>query len=388
MIALIIFLLVLSFNLSAKWEKINGPDMKTYLRNVCSGSNFLVGSNRSPYFSFDDGNTWESKTNGLPSDFYEPTKIQVDNDIVYMYTQAIISAENFLYSTNKGETWNKVGKYQKYANSDIINDFKVKNGVIYTIHNRVGAVIKSSDFGVTWDTLPKFDDTNLPFSFIDINADSIVIADRGSSGIGGLKNRGVMVSIDGGIAWEKRGTGLDLSAVNCIKLYHNNIFVGKKDGFFYSTDFGESWNKSFSLAYGIEVKDIEVVNDTVYLATYNGLIKAINLKSEWEAIDQFQNQMVHQIHYYRNNLYISSSQKDYFNHFSFVFKNLNEIDTLDFRTEPTYKSICIDYPNIIFSSSNTSENQLYKLTSIESSEVYKLTNEQKELVQSLKEQLE
>jgi len=361
-----IFLITISPLLS-QWKEQERPISLYRLNNIASGSDFLVGSLDDPYFSFDNGETWEKRTNGLPEKRGIIEKIIVDNDFIYIKSMSTIinPIEFFYYTKDKGLNWLKVGEYQDYSNSKILRDIKVKNNIIYVLPFSYRSVIKSIDFGETWDTLGLWDKNINYMNYLDVKNDTIVVADAGAIGSSGPVNSGVIVSIDGGKTWEKRNNGLGLGNITCLKIHKNNIFVGTKDGFYFSENFGESYKRAGSIIYNTYINEIEIVDDTVYIATEFGLFKALNLWKEWVEIPQFKLQFVNDIHYKRNNLFVSSRDRDYSNYYSYLSQDKNHFKQLNFIKESTLSDFLLDYPNLYFSTYNFTQNYIYSKSKID-----------------------
>ncbi len=365
-----IFLITISPLLS-QWKEQERPISLYRLNNIASGSDFLVGSLDDPYFSFDNGETWEKRTNGLPEKRGIIEKIIVDNDFIYIKSMSTIinPIEFFYYTKDKGLNWLKVGEYQDYSNSKILRDIKVKNNIIYVLPFSYRSVIKSIDFGETWDTLGLWDKNINYMNYLDVRNDTIVVADAGAFGSAGPVNSGVIVSIDGGKTWEKRNNGLGLGNITCLKIYKNNIFVGNKDGFYFSENFGESYKRAGSIIYNTYLNDIEIIDDTVYIATETGLYKAIDLWKEWVEIPQFKLQRVFEIHYGLNKLFVSASHRNYSNSKSYYSKNLELFDVLRFKKESDLNTFEFNFPNLYFSTENFTGNSIYKIDGFNSENI-------------------
>lgn len=358
------FILILVFIncvLFPKWEKIEGPKEVTYLENIKSGTDFIVGSRFDPYFSFDNGQSWELRNNGLPEKRGAIQQIEVENDIVYVYTLRTTSVlESYLcFSTDKGLTWNKVGENQDFTEHRILSDFKIQNDVIYTLPYSKKFITKSTDFGQTWDTLGSWSNDLEHFDYMDINNDTIVIADGGASGQG-IYCSGVLVSIDGGETWENRNNGLDVCDITCLKIKGKNIYIGKKVGFYYSENLGENWKRAGSLVYNKWINDIEIIQDTLCLATESGLFKSIDLWKEWIEIQQFKAQRVYDLYFDNNSLFFSTRDSDYSNYYSYISSNMKNFDTLNFEKKINYASFVVNFPDIYFSTNNFSNNKIFK----------------------------
>jgi len=363
----LLYIILLTSIIFPKWNKLVTPKNLSNLENITSGNDFIVGASLMPFFSFDGGETWELRNNGLPEDFGTIDKLVVDDDIVYVLSSvgSLSLRSDFYFTIDKGMNWNKVGENQNYTNHRILNDLKVENGTIYVLPYSFRSIIKSTDFGETWDTLGLWDKNINYMNYLDVKNDTIVVADAGAIGSSGPVNSGVIVSIDGGKTWEKRNNGLGLGNITCLKIHKNNIFVGTKDGFYFSENFGESYKRAGSIIYNTYINEIEIVDDTVYIATEFGLFKALNLWKEWVEIPQFKLQFVNDIHYKRNNLFVSSRDRDYSNYYSYLSQDKNHFKQLNFIKESTLSDFLLDYPNLYFSTYNFTQNYIYSKSKID-----------------------
>ncbi len=361
---ILLLLFILNLLLFSQWKEIERPETVSSLKNLNSGSDFIVGNLSKPYFSFDNGKTWEERANGLPEEYGGIYKIEVDNDVVFLYTLTSFYNEEaiFYYTTNHGLNWKKVGENQNYSSSNIMNDFVVKNGRINSIHYGVKGIITSENYGESWDTLPQWNNNITSMHLIDYNHDTIIIADRGLN-----RNNcsGIMLSLNGGISWEQINNGLEICGITCIKLIGNNIYVGKDNGFYFSDDLGKNWKKAGSLVFNSYINDIEIINDTLYLATNDGLFKSIDIWKEWEEISFFKQKRVKEI-LFNNRFYITSQNFDYLKNYTYSSNNLENFEIQNLYVKSILDDIFIEYPNIYFSTSNLSSNFIYKKEGLKS----------------------
>jgi photosystem II stability/assembly factor-like uncharacterized protein len=349
---ILLILILIQFSLFSQWQELQSPKSIQALRNINTGSDFIVGSLFDPYFSFDGGETWEKRTNGLPDERGPIEKIIVEDDVVYILINTIINIRDqyIMYSTDNGLNWLKLIDGLHANKYNVILDFKVIKNKVYLL-TMEDIIIKSENFGSTWDTLPRWDKKIGYMSLIDVKNDSIVIASKGGIAFdGGTVKASYLVSIDGGNTWEQRSNQLSTKGLKRLKIHNHNIYIGSEDGFFYSEDFGQSWRSPGMLVVGANVRDFAVVNDTVFLATENGLYRAIDLFKGWEEIVFFKTKRVWEIHYGFEKLFVRSFNRDYSEHKTYVSEGNNtlEYSIFNFTAESTLNSFYIDYPKIFF----------------------------------------
>ena len=342
------FLLILiSLNccLFSQWQEIERPQSRQALNNIKTGSDFIVGSLFNPYFSFDGGETWEKRISGLPEERGAIDKIVVEEDIVYILLSQTTSirTQHIMYSTDKGLNWKKIIDSITFDNHNIISDFDVYKNNVYLLPYNGKIVLKSTNFGGVWDTLPQWDAKFGSMQLIKVKNDSIVLASIGDSDV-------IIISIDSGNIWKATNNGVSTNRIKCLNIHNNTIYTGGQNGFYYSEDFGQSWKSPGTLVVGSIINDIEIIKDTVYLATENGLYRAKDLFKGWEEIDFFKTKRVWEIHYGIEKLFLRSLNRDYSEDKSFVseINNSNDFSELNFLSESSLNSTIIDYPRIFF----------------------------------------
>ncbi|MBI4779207.1 hypothetical protein HY797_02005 [Candidatus Falkowbacteria bacterium] len=188
------------------------------------------------FYSYDGAEGWQVAT-GLG-------KISINNiavdpaDKCLIYTTA---ANKVFKSEDCNRTWSQAyfDNDLKAIVSSLVIDHDSSNNIFIGTSN--GDVIKSSDFGVSWRALGRFDS----------QVDKIVISPVNSKIIfAGTTARGIFRSVDGGNKWERLDKELeafdgsnrfrDLAVVKSEKAI---VFLATNYGLLKSADDGNTWSK-------------------------------------------------------------------------------------------------------------------------------------------------
>jgi hypothetical protein len=127
--------------------------------------------------------------------------------------------------------------------------------------SQVYGVSRSSDFGVTWDSV----NTGLPNSH---NYISSLFADSNYI-YAGVSGSGLYVSTNDGLSWYARNNGLTSSTVKCISKYNNYLIIGTDSGGVYiSSNNGLSWIQKNNGLISKNVWSVYVKSGYLYAGTY------------------------------------------------------------------------------------------------------------------------
>ena len=144
------------------------------------------------------------------------------------------------HTTDLGQSYNQVNftQFQGGHNSKVC--YTNTAGLLYSISyiGDIGAPVKSTDNGITWNSLAGNPDQYEDIYTIDVdynNSSRVIISQYGSiyfSNTGGASFNSIHTALDGGAGNVVAGTFFD----------GNNIYIGTNDGVLVSTDAGTSWN--------------------------------------------------------------------------------------------------------------------------------------------------
>ncbi|WP_438962490.1 T9SS type A sorting domain-containing protein [Nonlabens sp.] len=195
----------------------------------------------------------------------------------------ILNSRDIQKSTESfNSNWNPIGPITVFGTGSWstgqgrVNTIAVDpiNPNVYYLGAPAGGVWKSTDAGVSWTPLTDFF-TQIGVSAIAIdptNTDVIYIG-TGDDDASDSYSIGLMKSTDGGQTWNSTGLSFTGSVANISEVYidptdNTNILVSSNQGFFRSTNSGNTFTRSFTG----NVKDIKFKPgspDTIYLSTNN-----------------------------------------------------------------------------------------------------------------------
>ena len=134
-------------------------------------------------------------------------------------------------STDGGETWEVFSNGLDDAGGVNVMETNPSGSTIYaaafTRFPNLSDLYRSTDFGVTWDTV-SVKDTHIPAIAID---DNDVLYTCGKL-LGGSTFEGVCRTSDNGDTWEVLNEGLPTSNVTSIAIGENHVFAGTLNGLF------------------------------------------------------------------------------------------------------------------------------------------------------------
>jgi photosystem II stability/assembly factor-like uncharacterized protein len=273
-------------NGGANWLGTNPPTTTTFNRIVILGADIvLVGPSDFVWKSTDNGTTWNSYSHYVASQMTTTSMFAADgigstlliggnygimnkstnggNNWIGASTHAGLAfmadvyassgtgrviaigyllgtAENVIYSTNGGNTWNpSAGDFSNFN----ISDLSMRNSTTGYICGRFGIFWKTTDGGATWDTTKSLNPFFATYfcngvDFIDDNTGFIA---GGVSGIGG--NTKIFKTTDAGSTWAEMTqsyggpVGIKIDMVNATTGYECGTAHVQK-----TTDGGATWS--------------------------------------------------------------------------------------------------------------------------------------------------
>jgi photosystem II stability/assembly factor-like uncharacterized protein len=260
------------------WAKVN-ISLGTYgvRAFAMSGSNVFAGTDGGAYITTNNGTSWNTISNGLPSGFAVGAIAARGTDI---YVGA--NAGGLFHSPDNGVTWKEIdsGMSVKY-----IQALAVTNDYVYAATIGAG-VLRSSNNGKTW--------LGSSLKATGYNPTSLIVADSSSATqvlYAGAVDAGASMSTNGGSQWVSINAGLTDREVTCIAVSKSNLYVGSVLGALaYSSNQGASWalvtpERSKSTVYSIVASGVHSSAPILYAGTSQyHTFRSDDLGATWVAI--------------------------------------------------------------------------------------------------------
>ncbi len=209
-------------------------------------------------------------------------EIKIFDDVV-----TCISNKNFLYSYDNGLNWINYSENNSGFNTKFRKIYKISQTTFLASTYNDGILISTDKFQ-NWNKINSSEESliyNETTNFISINKNKIIspkieydlIDQYNYSYI----SDNLFYSSDFGITWELKKFSENKVYIFDMMNYKENIFLATSKGFYYSTNFGNSWAKYnngldiFELSvnyYTQPIRDMEVINGSIYLAYGNKIL--------------------------------------------------------------------------------------------------------------------
>lgn len=264
-------------NVSGVYKSTNNGDTWQYkpcshVRTIArSGNNLFVGkSNGEVLLSTDVGNTWVSRSTGLPQSNFINI-IDIKGDSIYAGTER----DGMFLSTNNGNSWNQV--LNEFQNNEVYEIKIDADGRIY-VASEYGFYV-SIDNGQTWYN--SFQGSNIRSIAIK---NGVLYAGRYYYTSDSSYYNSVYVSYDYGNSWSSISNGVVMEKILCIEIgITGEIIVGTEgSGIFISANNGATWA---AFNNGLTNNCIGVLlskDSTIFCGTRRGLLRTDNSFSFWD----------------------------------------------------------------------------------------------------------
>lgn len=221
------------------------------------------------FISNDNGNTWDQYTNGLPSTFLNTVHQSVDGMVFAGFNS---KTDGIARSSDGGVSWTSSSTS---LIADRVLSFASKPGGIL-IAGLGDGVARSTNNGDSWSA-----GGTGPSSFVRslraTSAGEIVAASEG----------GIHVSIDDGVTWDPRNSGLTNTSVRTLAVDQENVwFAGTGGGVFRSTDNGSNWQPANNGIPTLQIIALGVaVNNDIFAGTDSGVFRTTDKGNTWEPLN-------------------------------------------------------------------------------------------------------
>jgi len=300
-----LFVLALSFSLTAEWRQTDGlNDEYVNALTVC-GSNLFAGTRDSGVFrSADNGMNWQSVNTGLTdlniralvmrgttlfagardsgvfrSNDSGASWLAVNTGISSMNIQALAVNDTYLFagtsgggvsrSPDNGTNWLEVNKLEDGTDLHFKNiyAFAVSQGYVI-IGTWGGSAFRTADNGMNWylvtNGLADPRENQIPYSFAV--GDTFIFS--------GTQGGGVFRAKDSAGVWFPVNAGLpDSACVTALALYRDSLFAATQKGVYRSTDNGGNWVPDNNGLTDTVVYSFAVCGTYLFAGTRNGVWK-------------------------------------------------------------------------------------------------------------------
>lgn len=199
-----------------------------------NGTNIYAGTNRGVFLSLDEGASWTPFNLGLETDIHT---LLINGSTIFAGTDF-----GLFESGTDTSIWTQKGDLPKSALYSLLLS---GNNMIAGFNGT--PIHLSSDNGIHWGKVG----FEIPLYYV------FSIAGNGNNIFAGTHGGGIYSSQNNGSSWSHvYYSELDNNNINCIVTKEENIFVGAENGFYYSLDNGNNWNKNIESFNAFNVKSI------------------------------------------------------------------------------------------------------------------------------------
>ena len=274
-----------SININAQWQQVNGPFGDNVYSITHSGNTLLAGTSKSVFISQDNGSTWaESKLdlqqNGVISiavtdsniyvlaayqGFYISTNFGLSwlasNNGLYTAVQSLGSLNNNLFIG----TWNNQGVFLSTNNGNLwapINNGLKDAGNIYSFQNIEDKLFIGTSNGVYLTTDNGTNWINKGLNSIEVYS----FAESATNILAGT-SMGIYRSSNDYSNWTEVNKGIGNKNINLLSSSGNYLFAINDGEIFLSENEGQNWVSVNDGLEKMDIRGINVFNESVFLAT-------------------------------------------------------------------------------------------------------------------------
>jgi hypothetical protein len=237
------------------------------------------------YISSNSGTSWYNPSGGLPTSNYSVAGIEKDSlENLYIYTG---NNPALLYkSTDKGSNWSLISNNLNYY----VRNFKIVRGNKIFICSFNG-IIKTENFGSTYTTLFSgefskivMDNDDNIYALLNYRNMPYEILDTGYT------NANILFSSDSGLNWELKGIA-GIKANDIIRI-NDTLFLATSNGLRKSSFYDNNWSLCFEYSDKLtKVNDILRLPATgrLILATKRGIVLSDDNSTTWMPVSLVSN---------------------------------------------------------------------------------------------------
>lgn len=349
-----------STNNGAIWSAYNNGLLNLKIRaiEVVTDSTLYVATDQGIHKTTNEGYNWIPKSEGIiPSGNY----IATNSVFLWGDTLFVNTTDAVYYSTNFGEHW-----IQRASLSWPIYDLQIDSNYIFYLRQDLQKnLLRSFDYGITWDTVYTFPDWFMYFNIFNnrmyagvYSEGLFVSSDSGNSfqdyfiypfipqdvsffkikdknlWIAGTYSFGVFTSSDEGLTWDRKGP-FKLGASHIQINSRDEIFVNCNNVVNKSTDNCNSWETIPPPAFANNLYYLALSYDDKLYASYdNGFIVRLNNENSWDSLANLDGgdytRINHLIVDKYNDAYISINYRYYPNYYYYyTLKGIDDFSSFE-----------------------------------------------------------
>lgn len=276
----------LSTSSGSSWAKVNSAWPESPIRGsqvVFMGGNLFAGILLSGVFvSTNNGSTWNAVNQGLAD--LNVLAFSTRNEKLFAMTDLGLHV-----STDNGNNWRYISTLQAgYYGFHLFTVTDINIFVkMFSHHNGGNVVYKSTDDGVSWNTVFQAG-TNATNSVTALAAQGSNVYLGIVQGVGTIMD-GVLLSTDNGITWKNANNGLPKGTYpTSFAITGPNLFAATSHGIYFSDDNASTWKSITDTLVDTTATALYVDGTYIYMGTQNGRVWFRSLK-EITKVGQFNN---------------------------------------------------------------------------------------------------
>lgn len=291
---------------TGQWINTGGPSSGNINTFFDNGSSLLIGTEAGAYQTTNDGESWEpyglrdtvsdiksfakhgkyvfksgnglgrTSDNGMSWEWLSGSFTSSDVNAVASNSNYVFAATRFglWRSSDEGSSWVVAGSI--FADKTLLS-VAARDSVIFT-GLRFGGLYRSSDNGMTWDTVG---------SWLMAGSSITCIYFDGSDIYTGLYGGGVCRSTDNGLTWTHSTVGMDDKFVMSIVKHDSKLYAATADGIFASIDSGITWTSvSGGLVYTYVIS-LTSYGGALFCGTRGGVYRMKSGETTWTKASSF-----------------------------------------------------------------------------------------------------
>jgi len=236
---------------------------------VVLGNSVYLGTNYGINLSDISGNLWRHLNNGLDLSSRGSFISSILSDAKKIYS----SGQTITYSEDTAKSWNLFIDFYD-------QDLKLFEREFYNLAIHKNYIFSRTNYG----ELLRIDKENFNYEYIDPYGANAILSDGTNLYAG--SSEGFFVSSNDGETWLQYNNGLTNRQITRLAKNGNNLYAGTNDGIFYTNNLGNFWKKSISgIPNNTSIYTIFVGTNYILVGSSTGVYKSIDNAVSWNKVD-------------------------------------------------------------------------------------------------------